>query len=310
MIILITGGAGFIGSNLAEALIAEGHSVRIIDNLATGYKSNIEGIQYKAEFLDGDIRDIEIVMDAVSGVDAVVHLAALPAVVQSIENPLSTFDANIKGTVNLLSACRELNVKRFVYASSAAVYGDVKVMPVTENTPTLPISPYGIDKLSGEYYCRFFHNNYGLESVVIRAFNAFGPRQDSKSYYSSVIPKFISRMLRGERPLIYGDGEQTRDFTYIANIVHAIKLALFGTPKQFGVPINCATAKTVSLNQLVSILNDQLHTDLQPEYLPPVQGDIKHSSADISLAEQILSYQPIVPFETGIKETIEYYRNL
>lgn len=310
MTILLTGGAGFIGSNLAEALVASGYTVRILDNLATGYKTNILAILEQVDFLESDIRDYDAVVDAMKGVDAVVHLAALPAVVQSIENPLSTFDANIKGTVNLLSACRESGVKRFVYASSAAVYGDVKVMPVTENTPTLPISPYGIDKLSGEYYCRFFHNNYGIESVILRFFNIFGPRQDSKSYYSSVIPKFISRMLKGERPLIYGDGEQTRDFTYIANIVHAIKLALFGTPKQFGVPINCATAKTVSLNQLVSILNDQLHTDIQPEYLPPVQGDIKHSSADISLAEQILSYQPIVPFETGIKETIEYYRSI
>jgi nucleoside-diphosphate-sugar epimerase len=304
---LVTGGAGFIGSNIAEELVKKGYSVKIIDNFLTGKRENIFSFLDKIELVEGDIRDYDACRRALEGVDFVLHQAALPSVPRSIEDPLLTTDINIKGTLNILLASREAKVKGFVFASSAAVYGDNPIVPKKEGNVGNPLSPYALSKLVGEKYCWIFSQIFGLSTVCLRYFNIFGPHQDPSSQYASAIPNFISRMLKGESPTIFGDGEQSRDFVYVSNVVEANILA----SKAQGVSgevfnIGCGEGTTV--NSLVLKLNEILKEEISPSYAEPRPGDIRHSSADISKAKKMLKYEPLVPFGKGLEETIRWYR--
>jgi len=304
---LVTGGAGFIGSNIAEELVKRGHPVRIIDNFLTGKRENISSFLDKIELVEGDIRDYDACCRALEGVDFVLHQAALSSVSRSIEDPLLTNDINIKGTLNVLLASREAKVKGFVFASSAAVYGDNPILPKKEGNVGNPLSPYALSKLVGEKYCWIFSQIFGLSTVCLRYFNIFGPRQDPSSQYASVIPNFISRMLKGESPTIFGDGEQSRDFVYVFNVVEANILA----SKAKGVSgevFNIGCGEGTSVNSLASKLNEILREKINPSYDEPRPGDIRHSFADISKAKKMLKYEPQVPFGKGLEETIRWYR--
>lgn len=306
---LITGGAGFIGSNIAEALVQRGDQVRVLDNLSTGYTHNLQG--FDAEFLKGDITKADDVAKAVDGVDFVYHQAALASVPRSVKDPLATNEACVTGTLNVLHAAKKAGVKRVVYAASSSAYGDQPYMSKRESDLTAPLSPYAVAKLAGEYYCRSFYSTYGLETVCIRYFNVFGPRQDPGSEYSAVIPLFITALLEGRRPVIYGDGEQTRDFTFIDNVVHGNLLAASAPADQVaGKVFNVANGKTISLNQMLAKLNELLGTDVQPTFEDARVGDVRDSLADISQARQYLDYEPIVDFNTGLERSIEFYKSL
>lgn len=304
---LVTGGAGFIGSNIAEELVKRGYSVKIIDNFLTGKRENISSFLDKIELVEGDIRDYDACRRALEGVDFVLHQAALPSVPRSIEDPLLTTDINIKGTLNILLASREAKVKGFVFASSSSVYGDDPNLPKKEGTVGNPLSPYAISKLTGEKYCRVFSQIFGLSTVCLRYFNIFGPRQDPSSQYAAVVPNFITRMFKGESPTIFGDGEQTRDFTYISNVVEANILA----SKAQGVSgevFNIACGERTTVNSLASNLNEILKEEISPSYAEPRPGDVRDSFADISKARKMLKYEPLVPFGKGLEETIRWYR--
>jgi len=304
---LVTGGAGFIGSNIAEALVKRGYAVKVIDNLLTGKRENISSFLDKIEFIEGDIRDYDVCKRALEGVDFVLHQAALPSVPRSIEDPLLTTEINIKGTLNILLASREAKVKGFVFASSSSVYGDDPNLPKKEDTVGNPLSPYAISKLAGEKYCRVFSQIFGLSTVCLRYFNIFGPRQDPSSQYAAVVPNFITRMLKGESPTIFGDGEQSRDFTYVSNVVEANILA----SKAQGVSgevFNIACGERTTVNSLASKLNEILKTEISPSYDEPRPGDVRHSFADISEARKMLKYESLVPFGKGLEETIRWYR--
>ncbi len=304
---LVTGGAGFIGSNIAEELVKRGYAVRIIDNFLTGKRENISSFLDKIELVEGDIRDYDACRRALEGVDFVLHQAALPSVPRSFEDPLLTTDINIKGTLNILLASRETKVKGFVFASSSSVYGDDPNFPKKEGTLESPLSPYAISKLTGEKYCQVFSKIFGLATVCLRYFNIFGPRQDPSSQYAAVIPNFITKMLKGESPTIFGDGEQTRDFTYVSNVVEANILA----SKAQGVSgevFNIACGERTTVNSLVSNLNEILKEEIRPSYDEPRPGDVKDSFADISKARKMLKYEPLVPFGKGLEETIRWYR--
>jgi len=304
---LVTGGAGFIGSNIAEELVKRGHPVKVIDNFLTGKRENVSSFLDKIEFIEGDIRDSDACNRALEGVDFVLHQAALPSVPRSIEDPLLTTEINIRGTLNILLASREAGVKGFVFASSSSVYGDDPNLPKKEDTVGNPLSPYAISKLAAEKYCRVFSQIYGLSTVCLRYFNIFGPQQDPSSQYAAVIPNFITRMLKGESPTIFGDGEQSRDFVNVFNVVEANILA----SKAKGVSgevfnIGCGEGTTV--NALASKLNEILKEEISPSYDKPCPGDIRHSSADISKAKKMLKYESLVPFGKGLEETIRWYR--
>jgi nucleoside-diphosphate-sugar epimerase len=304
---LVTGGAGFIGSNIAEELIKRGHLVRIIDNFLTGKRENISTFLDKIELIEGDIRDYDVCKRALEGVDFVLHQAALSSVPRSIEDPLLTTEINIKGTLNVLLASRDLGVKKFVFASSAAVYGDNSTLPKKEDNVGNPLSPYALSKLVGEKYCWIFSQIFGLSTVCLRYFNIFGPRQDPSSQYAAVVPNFITRMLEGGSPTIFGDGEQSRDFAYVFNVVEANILA----SKAEGVSgevFNIGCGEGTSVNSLASKLNEILKEKINPSYDEPRQGDIKHSFADISKAKKMLEYEPQVLFAKGLEETIRWYR--
>lgn len=305
---LVTGGAGFIGSNIAHELIKRGEQVRIIDNFSTGFRSNLTEIQDSIELIDGDIRDFWTVREAVEGIDYILHQAALPSVPRSIANPLTSNNVNVDGTLNLLEAARMANVKRFVTASSSAVYGDTPVLPKHEEMKRNPLSPYAITKLTNEEYCRVYYELYGLETVCLRYFNIFGPRQDPNSQYSAVIPKFISALRSDKAPIVYGDGEQSRDFTYIANTVDANLLAttLESAP---GNVYNIACGGQFTLNTLLDMLREIIGADTKAQYDPIRKGDILHSFADISKAENDLNYKPKVGFKDGLKKTVEWFLN-
>ncbi|HEY0071795.1 MAG TPA: SDR family oxidoreductase [Chloroflexia bacterium] len=304
---LVTGAAGFIGSNIVEELLKRGESVRALDNLATGRRSNIEPFLDSIEFVEGSITDDAHLAKAMRGADYVLHQAALPSVPRSVEDPLSAHEANATGTLKVLMAARDAGVKRVVYASSSSVYGESPTLPKREDMPTEPLSPYAVNKLTGEEYCKVFTRIYGLPTVALRYFNVFGPRQDPKSQYAAAIPGIASRMLRGERPILYGDGEQTRDFTYVQNVVSANLLAC-QRDEAIGLAMNVATGERISLLELVSILNEVLGTDIEPEFAPPRAGDVKHSLADISLAERALGYRVEVGFKEGLARTVEALR--
>lgn len=303
---LVTGGAGFIGSNIVQELVRRNELVRVLDNFSTGKEENLIRLSDRIELIRGDIRDYSTVREAVEGVDVVLHQAALPSVPRSVKDPLSSNEVNVTGTVNLLQASRDVGVKRFVYASSSSVYGDNPELPKHEAMIPNPLSPYAVSKLAAEKYTVVFHKLYGLETVALRYFNVFGPRQDPSSQYSAVIPKFISAMLRNRRPVIHGDGEQSRDFNYISNVVEANLLAAkYDGP--FGIAMNCACGTRITLNELCHALNRLLGKSVEPVYGPPREGDVRHSLASIELARRTIGFNPAIKLEEGLKKTVDWY---
>lgn len=303
---LITGGAGFIGSNIADELLRRGHQVRVLDNFSTGSADNLRHILGRIELMEGDLRNYHNVREAVDGMDFVLHQGALPSVPRSVRDPISSNDANVSGTLNVLHAAKDAGVKRVVFASSSSVYGDNPTLPKAEDMTPNPLSPYAVSKLAAEKYCQVFAHIYGLHTVALRYFNVFGPRQNPNSQYSAVIPKFITAILNDQAPLIYGDGEQSRDFTFVQNTIEANILATEADCPP-GVVMNCAVHQRTSLNQLVAMINQILGKNVQPRYSEPRPGDIKHSFADISRLKKTLGYEPKVLFEEGLRRTIEWY---
>ncbi len=306
---LVTGGAGFIGSHITEALVRRGDDVRVLDNLSTGHLSNMDAFRDRVEFIKGDLIDAKTVAKAVEGVDCIFHEAALASVPRSVEAPLDTNAACVTGTVTLLDAARRAGVRRLVYAGSSSAYGDQPTSSKRETDLPAPISPYGTAKLAAEYYCQAFTATYGFETVCIRYFNVFGPRQDPDSPYSAVIPLFITAMLGGQRPVIYGDGLQSRDFTFVANVVHANLLAA-DVEGVAGRVFNAANGRSTDLLTLIELLNQLLGIDIQPTHEPPRAGDVRESLADITQARECLGYEPQVDFGEGLKRSIDYYREL
>ena len=306
MRILVTGAAGFIGSNLVDGLLAAGHEVRGLDNFSTGQRSNLAHVAEEIEVVEGDLRSYERVSFAVRGCDAVFHQGAMPSVPRSVQDPLTSSEINIGGTLNVLLAARDAGVRRVVFASSSSVYGDAPGFPRVETQATSPLAPYAVSKLAAEQFCRVAHLVYGLETVCLRYFNVFGRRQDPFSQYSAVIPKFITLMQAGRPPAIYGDGMQSRDFTHIDDVVAANLLAL-DAPGAAGGIYNIACGRQVSLNDLVTELNDILGTQLDAEYLAPRPGDVKHSLADVGRAERELGFSATVALTQGLRRTIAAY---
>jgi len=303
---LVTGGAGFIGSHLTCELARRGERVRVVDNLSTGKRKNLD-VAAGAEFIEGDLADLDVARRAVQGVDHVLHQAAIPSVPRSVNDPITSNRSNIDATLNILVAARDAGVKRLVYAGSSSAYGDTPTLPKHEDMTASPLSPYALQKLVGEQYCQMFTRLYGFETVTIRYFNVFGPRQDPSSPYSGVISLFISALVDGRRPTIYGDGEQTRDFTYVANVVDGV-LRACQAPGAAGETINVATGGRISLNQLFAELRALTAASVDAIYADPRPGDVKHSQADISKARRLLGYEPHVPFGEGLKRTLEWYR--
>lgn len=304
---LVTGGAGFVGSHLAEELVARGHRVRVVDSLITGKRANLAHLP-GVEFLEGDLADASVCRRAVEGLDFVLHQAAIPSVPRSVQDPVTSNRANVDGSLNLLVAARDAGVKRLVYAGSSSVYGDTPTLPKREEMPANPRSPYALQKFVAEQYCQMFTRLYGFETVTIRYFNVFGPRQDPGSPYSGVVSLFATALLAGRQPLIYGDGRQTRDFTYVSNVVDGV-LRACEAPKVAGEVINVATGSRTSLNELLRTMNRILGTDLQAIYLDVRAGDVKDSQADISKARSLLGYVPHVLLEEGLAKTIAWCRH-
>ncbi|HZZ71698.1 MAG TPA: SDR family oxidoreductase [Pirellulales bacterium] len=303
---LVTGGAGFIGSHIADALVARGDRVRVLDNLSTGNLNNLRAIHDRIEFIQGSITDETTVARAVRGVDCIFHEAALASVPRSLEKPLDTHAACVTGTVILLNEAQQAGVRRLVYAASSSAYGDQPYASKREADPAAPISPYGAAKAAGELYCRAFAASFKIETVSIRYFNVFGPRQDPAGEYSAVIPKFITSMLAGERPTIFGDGLQSRDFTFIENVVRGNLLA-GDAPRVSGEVFNVAMGNSVNLLHLIALLNQHLKTNIQPIHAPARMGDVRDSLADITEARAKLGYEPSVHFEEGLRRSIDYY---
>jgi nucleoside-diphosphate-sugar epimerase len=305
----VTGGAGFIGSNLTEALLKEGHSVRVLDNFSTGKKENLAFGRNNSslEMMEGDIRTRDTCRRAMKGIEYVFHEAALPSVQRSVEDPLTSNSVNAEGTLNILVSARDEKVKRVIYASSSSIYGDTPTLPKREEMPPCPLSPYALQKHIGEQYCWLFYSLYSLETISLRYFNIFGPKQDPASIYSAVIPRFIEALLDGKAPVIFGDGEQSRDFTFIDNVVQANLLAM-SLERSQGEVINVACGNRMSLNHLLTILEKILGSNLSPVYQSPRKGDVLHSLADISRGKQVLNYIPKVGIETGLARTVEYFR--
>ena len=306
MRILVTGAAGFIGSNLVDGLLAAGHELRALDNFSTGQRSNLAHVAGEVDIVEGDLRSYERVSWAVRGCEAVFHEGAMPSVPRSVQDPLTSSEINIGGTLNVLLAARDAGVRRVVFASSSSVYGDAPGFPRAETQATSPLAPYAVSKLAAEQYCRVAHLVYGLETVCLRYFNVFGRRQDPFSQYSAVIPKFITAMQNGVAPTIYGDGTQSRDFTHVDDVVAANLLALDAAPAA-GRIYNIACGRQVSLNDLVAQLNDILGTQLAADHLAPRPGDVKHSLADVERAAAELGFRAAVAFDEGLRRTIEAY---
>jgi nucleoside-diphosphate-sugar epimerase len=304
---LVTGGAGFIGSHLVEELVGRGEHVRVVDNLITGKRQNIAHLP-SVEFIEGDLADLEVARGAVKGVDYVLHQAAIPSVPRSVQDPITSNRANVDASLNLLVAARDEGVKRLVYAGSSSAYGNSPTLPKIETMATGPLSPYALQKLVAEQYCQMFTQLYGLETVTIRYFNVFGPRQDPSSPYSGVISLFISALCDGRQPTIYGDGEHTRDFTYVANVVDGVLRACTASGAS-GEVINVATGGRISLNTLFANIRQLVGTKVEPIYAAPRAGDVKDSQADISKARRILGYEPTVSFEEGLEKTVGWYRS-
>ena len=305
---LVTGGAGFIGSNIVEGLLEKGHKVKVIDNFLTGKRENIAPFLNDIELVEKDIRDIEAVKGAMAGVDYVLHQAALRSVPKSVDNPVLSNDINVTGTLNILMAAKETGVKRVVYASSSSAYGDCNTFPEKEDFLPGPISPYAVAKLTGEYYGYTFSKTFGLEVVSLRYFNVFGPRQNPESKYSAVIPAFMARMLNGEPPIIEGNGHQSRDFTYVANVV-AANLAAAKAKGVSGEVINVACGNSHSVLDIVEHLNKLLGKKIEPEFAPVRRGDVRKTMADITKMKKMLKIQPQVDFGTGLKKTLEWFKS-
>jgi nucleoside-diphosphate-sugar epimerase len=304
--ILVTGGAGFIGSHLAENLLKKGYSVRVIDNFSTGSRDNINHIKNDIELIEGDLRDYHTVAMAMKGINVIFHEAALPSVPRSINDPISSNNVNINGSLNLLWNAVEQKVDKFIFASSSSVYGDSIELPKHEKLVTNPLSPYAVTKLTVENYCKVFSRNYGLSTICLRYFNVFGPRQNPYSQYAAVIPKFIKMMNEDKQPSIFGDGLQSRDFTYIDNVVKGNLLAMETVTDEKHLVMNCACHNQITLNTLVDEINKYLGKNIKPVYLPERAGDIKHSFANVSLAKEKINYSPDVEFGKGLEITINY----
>ena len=304
---LVTGGAGFIGSHIVRRLVADGQHVRVVDNLSTGTTSRLDDVRQSIDFLHGDLADEQVSEAAVRGVDCVFHQAAIPSVQRSINDSIGTNRANVTATLNLLECCRKANVRRFVYAASSSAYGDAEVLPKIESMPVNPLSPYALQKWAGEHYCKLYYKLYGLETISLRYFNVFGPAQDPHSEYSAVIPRFITALLTNRPITVYGDGEQSRDFTYVENIVEANLLAS-NASSTAGDTCNIGCGERVRLNALIGLLEEHIGVKAEVTYTEPKAGDVRHSLADIAHARRILGYEPRVMFDEGLKRTIEAFR--
>ncbi len=303
---LVTGGAGFIGSNVVRKLLGLKHNVRVLDNFLTGKRENLADVIHEIALVEGDLRDFATVQQASEGIDYVLHIGALPSVPRSVSDPLLTHDINIDGTLYVLEAARQQGVKRVVFSSSSSVYGDTPTLPKHEDMSVRPLSPYAAHKAAGELYCRVYYNIYNLETVCLRYFNVFGPRQDPASQYAAVIPKFITAFQTGGQPTIYGDGEQSRDFTYVDNVIAANILATTA-PNAVGEVINIACGYRITVNELARRIGSLLGKDVNPQYAPSRPGDVKHSLADISKAQQLLNYSNLIDIDTGLQKTIEWF---
>ncbi len=310
---LVTGGAGFIGSNLARALLAEGHRVRVFDNFLTGRRENLAGLVQehgdRYDLLEGDLRDLAATRRAVEGCEFVLHQGALPSVPRSVADPVLSNEINVGGTVNLLVAARDAGVRRVVFAASSSAYGDTPELPKRESMPANPKSPYAVQKLAGEQYMRIFFEVFGLETLSLRYFNVFGPRQDPASMYAAVIPKFITSVLAGTSPPVYGDGRQTRDFTYIDNVIRANRLACGAPSEACGKVFNVACGERISLLDILGIICRLAGKQVSPSFEPPRKGDVRDSLADISRARELLGYEPSVSFEEGLTKTFAWFRS-
>jgi len=305
---LVTGGAGFIGSNICRRLVQERCFVRVVDNLMTGKKSNLAGIMDKIDFLEADMGDKEVARSAMKGIDVVLHQGALPSVPRSVDDPAATHQHCVDATFTLLLAARDAKVKRFVFAASSAAYGDTPTLPKVETMPPSPLSPYAVGKLVGEYYCSVFYSVYGLETISLRYFNVFGPYQDPASQYAAAIPAFVTAILKDKPPTIYGDGEQSRDFTYVDTVVEANLLAA-RTKRTKGEVVNIACGEAVTVNAIIKMINEIVGKNVKPIYEPARPGDVKHSLANISLAEKLIGFKPTVLFKPGLELAIDWYRD-
>ena len=304
---LVTGGAGFIGSNIVAALLERGDTVRVLDDLSTGKEENLADVMDRITFVRGSVADEAAVGEIMGGVDYVFHEGALASVPRSVGDPVSSNTANVTGTLNLLMAARDAGVKRVVYAASSSAYGDQPILPKIETMAPSPLSPYAVSKLAGAYYCQAFTACYGLETVCLCYFNIYGPRQDPESVYAAVIPKFIDLMLAGKQPVIFGDGEQSRDFTFVGDCVQA-NLKACTAPNAPGKMVNIGCGGRYTLNELVVLLNKVLGTDIQPIYADERAGDVKHSQADIAAAREFIGYEPQYDFEAGLEKTVAWYK--
>jgi nucleoside-diphosphate-sugar epimerase len=307
MHVLVTGGAGFIGSHLVDGLLADGARVRVLDNLATGRAANLAAAESRIEWVRGDVRDRTAVAAAAAGVDAILHAAALPSVIGSIEDPATSNDVNATGTLNVLLAARGAGVRRIVFSSSSSIYGDSPALPKIEDMTPRPMSPYALQKLTGEHYMRMFHELYGLETFSLRYFNVFGPRQNPRSQYAAVVPLFVKGLLEGRRLTVYGDGEQTRDFTFVSDIVAANRVCLKAPREAAGGVYNIACGERISVNRLARELAAIAGKPCECDHAPDRPGEVRDSQADFSLAERRLAWRPSVPFAEGLRQTFRYY---
>ena len=304
---LVTGGAGFIGSNICNKLVSQGCFVRVIDNLLTGKKSNLAGIADKIEFIEADMGNVDAARAAMKGIDVVLHEGALPSVPRSVDDPAATHRHCVDATFTLLMAARDAKIKRFVYAASSSAYGDTPTLPKVETMPANPLSPYAAAKLMCEYYCSVFYKVFGLETFSLRYFNVFGPHQDPTSQYAAAIPAFVTSILKDKPPTIYGDGEQSRDFTYVDNVVEANLLAARAKQTK-GEVVNIACGEAITVNAIIDMINKTVGKNVKPTYLPSRKGDVKHSLADIAQAKKLIGFKPVVSFKDGLKKAIEWYR--
>jgi UDP-glucose 4-epimerase len=304
---LVTGGAGFIGSNICRRLVADGCYVRVVDNLLTGKKSNLADVIDKIDFIEADMGDPSVARSAMKGIDVVLHQGALPSVPRSVDEPDLTHKHCVDATFTLLMAARDAKIKRFVYAASSSAYGDTPTLPKVETMRTDPLSPYAVGKLVGEYYCSVFSKVFGLETISLRYFNVFGPYQDPTSQYAAAIPAFVTAILKDQPPTVYGDGEQSRDFTYIDNVV-AANLCAARAKKTNGEVVNIACAEKVTVNQIIDMINQIVGKKVKPIYAPPRAGDVKHSLADITAARNLIGFEPVILFRDGLQKAITWYR--
>jgi len=304
---LVTGGAGFIGSNICRKLVSDGCFVRVVDNLLTGKKGNLADIIDKIEFIEADMGDEQVARSAMKDINVVLHQGALPSVPRSVDDPAATHKHCVDATFTLLLAARDADIKRFVYASSSSAYGDTPTSPKVETMSPAPLSPYAVGKLAGEYYCSVFYEVFGLETISLRYFNVFGPYQDPTSQYAAAIPAFVTAILKDEPPTVFGDGEQSRDFTYVDNVVEANLLAA-RAKKTAGEVLNIACGQAITVNEIIDMINDLLGKNIKPIYTDPRPGDVKHSLADISLAGKLIGFNPKVSFRQGLQKAIDWYR--